>query len=323
MLVWAAIRFNAWVVVVEQLIFAVAISLLTQLGSGPFEDIVNTTAAASSTRYAQLYLICVVLIGLPLAMAMQQRERAVARLSASERMFRRNFTESRIPIALVTLEHGEARFADCNPATTELLRRPVEDLLGQPVSASLESDELLGAFEAMTAGSAPGWTGPVGVVGQPRKRLEATLSLLEVDEESASLSLHMVDVTEPVELQERLQAERDYTRAVIDTASSMIVVADVNGMVIAANPATTALTGFAEEELVGQPFWERLIPEDQRESAEALFREPALLPRTGEAQLLTKDDGLRLVMFSADVYQAERRGSGHLRRLGHGRDGRP
>ena len=119
----------------------------------------------------------------------------------------------------------------------------------------------------MSGGELMGWTGPVGVVDQPRTRLETTLSLLESDEERASFSLHMVDVTEPLELQERLQAERDYTRSVIDTASSMIVVTDVDGTIIVANPALTALTGFTEDELVGRPFWEKLITEEQREPA--------------------------------------------------------
>ena len=304
-LVWAAVRFSPWVVVIEQIVFAVAISLLTQLGGGPFADIVHTTAAASSTRYAQLYLICVVLIGLPLAVAMQQRERAVARLVTSERMFRRNFTESRIPIALLVCEHDEARFADCNQAAATLLQRPVGELVDGPVSATLESSELLDAVRAMSAGDLLGWTGPVGVVGRPRTRLEATLSLLEHDDERASFSLHMVDVTEPPELQERLQAERDYTRAVIDTASSMIVVTDVAGTIIVANPAVTALTGFTEDELVGRPFWEQLISEERRQPASEGFGDPELLPRQGEAQLRTKDDGLRLVVFSADVYRAD------------------
>jgi len=304
-LVWAAVRFSPWVVVIEQVVFAVAISLLTQLGGGPFQDIVNTTAAASSTRYAQLYLICVVLIGLPLAIAMEQRERAVGRLVASERMFRRNFTESRIPIALLVCEQDEPRFADCNAATAELLHHPVEELVGHPVAASLESSELVAAVKAMSEGASTGWSGPVGVVGQPRTRLEATLSLLESEEERASFSLHMVDLTEPLELQERLQAERDYTRAVIDTASSMIAVTDVAGTIIVANPALTALTGFSEDDLVGGPFWERLLTEDQHEEAAELFSDPSQLPRTGEAQLRTKDDGLRLVVFSADVYRAD------------------
>jgi PAS domain S-box-containing protein len=304
-LVWAAVRFSPWVVVIEQILFAVAISLLTQLGGGPFADIVNTSAAASSTRYAQLYIICVVLIGLPLAIAMEQRERAVARLVTSERMFRRNFTESRIPIALLVFEQDEARIGDCNQATAVLLHRSVDELVGRPVATLLESTDLLHAVAAMSGGELMGWTGPVGVVDQPRTRLETTLSLLESDEERASFSLHMVDVTEPLELQERLQAERDYTRSVIDTASSMIVVTDVDGTIIVANPALTALTGFTEDELVGRPFWEKLITEEQREPASQIFGDPQQLPREGEAQLRTKDDGLRLVVFSADVYQAD------------------
>ena len=90
----------------------------------------------------------------------------------------------------------------------------------------------------------------------------------------------MVDVTEPVALQERLQAERDYTRAVIDSASSMIVLTRPDGTVIAANPATTQLTGFTEAELVGRPMWELLIAKDQRAGVEDLFVQQNL-PRDG------------------------------------------
>ena len=77
----------------------------------------------------------------------------------------------------------------------------------------------------------------------------------------------MVDVTEPLELQERLQAERDYTRSVIDTASSMIVVTDVTARSSSRTPPLTTLTGYTEDELVGRPFWEQLLTEDQREAA--------------------------------------------------------
>ena len=84
----------------------------------------------------------------------------------------------------------------------------------------------------------------------------------------------MVDVTEPLELRERLEQERDYTRAVIDTASSMIVLTTVDGTVIAANPATTALTGFTEAELVGRPLWETLVPAERRDDRRGQVRRP-------------------------------------------------
>ena len=301
-IVWAAFRFNAWIVVMEQVIFAVAVSLLTQLGRGPFADLVGS--AASNTRYAQLYLICVVLIGLPLAIAMQQREHAVAawleRAHVPPQLHRLTDPD-RLLVTACRDRHGSPR---PTLATAVLLGRPPEELVGRPLDDPLESTGFFEALDAMPPAPTRGWSGPVSVVDQPRTRLEATLSLLEHEGEHASFSLHMVDVTGPQELQERLQAERDYTRSVIDTASSMIVLTDVEGTVIVANPATTALTGYTEEELVGSPFWEHLITDDQRGQAAELFRDPSQLPLSGEAQLQTKGSGPRLVVFSADVYQA-------------------
>ena len=97
--------------------------------------------------------------------------------------------------------------------------------------------------------------------------------------------------------------ERNYTRAVIDTASSMIVLTRLDGTVIAANPATTRITGYSEAELVGRPLWEYLLTGGQREDATELFATQQL-PRTGEAQLQTKDGQQLAVMFSSDMHRA-------------------
>ena len=64
-IVWAAVRFSKWVVVIEQILYAFAVTLLTQFGLGPFTPLVESDAGLS-TQHAQLYLICLVLIGLPL-----------------------------------------------------------------------------------------------------------------------------------------------------------------------------------------------------------------------------------------------------------------
>lgn len=302
-IVWAAVRFGEWIVVTEQICYATTVTLFTQYGSGPFSPLVESDPGRS-TQHAQLYLMCLVLIGLPLVAAMAQREQALARLSASERVFRRIFTQSRVPVALVRLEGDEVTFAECNEATARLLRRGTTALVGQPVSEFLSSPELLAGFaDIVVAHGATGWSGPVDVREDPRIRLDGTLSLLEQGEERSYFSLHMVDVTEPLELQERLQAERDYTRAVIDSASSMIVLTRLDGTVIAANPATTALTGFTEEELLGRPMWELLLSVARHEDTKALFTRQRL-PRSGEAQLQTKSGKHRAVIFSTDVHRA-------------------
>ncbi|MET0998625.1 MAG: ATP-binding protein [Marmoricola sp.] len=301
-IVWAAVRFSEWVVVLEQIAYATAVTLFTQYGSGPFSPSVDSDPA-NSTQHAQLYLICLVLIGLPLATAMRQHDDALTRVRASERTFRRNFTESLVPVAIISRESDELFFLECNEATIDLLQQSSGELHRQRVTDLLTAPGLQEAARRIVSSELNGWSGPIGVNASPRTRLDGTLSLIEELEDSATFSLHLVDVTAPQEMQERLEAERNYTRAVIDVASSMIVLTRLDGTVIAANPATTAVTGFTEDDLVGRPVWDLLMAGQQRDGTADLFARQEL-PATGEAQLRTKDGRQVAVVFSSEVHQA-------------------
>ncbi len=300
-IVWAAVRFSEWVVVLESIAYATAVTVFTQYGAGPFSPTFDADAG-NSTQHAQLYLICLVLIGLPLAKAMRQHDDALTKVLASERTFRRNFTESRVPVAILRRADDELFFAECNDATVDLLQQSSGGLERQRVTDLLMAPELDDAARRIVSGRAAGWTGPIGVTAKPRTRLDGTLSLIEELEDGATFSLHLVDVTAPHEMQERLQAERNYTRAVIDSASSMIVLTSPDGTVIAANPATTTLLGYTEEELLGRPMWELMMAGQQAVGAARLFADN-LLPRTGEAQLRTKDGQQLAVIFSSQMHQ--------------------
>jgi PAS domain S-box-containing protein len=194
LLVWAAARFDVRVVVVEQVAFAVVVNLATRYGWGPFNAEATGTV---TTQMAQLYLISLALVGLPLSRALDQRATAMERVGHSEEL-------------------------------------------------------LLASTVASTA---------------------------------------------------QLQAERDWTRAVIETASSMIVVTTGDGTVIAANRATTDLTGYAEEELTGRPLWSVLVPPEQQESVAAAFSDTAVVPTTGELMLVTRDGGHRVVEYATSTHR--------------------
>ena len=141
-IVWAAVRFRPCVVVVEQIVFAAVVTLLTQYGSGPFSPRAADPDSGLSTLHAQLYLICLVLIGLPLAKAMEQRDTALRKVRASERTFRRNFTESRVPVALIERRGEELFFTECNDASVALLGQSSADLANQRVTDLLTSADL-------------------------------------------------------------------------------------------------------------------------------------------------------------------------------------
>ena len=245
----AAVRFDVRVVVLEQVLFATAV---TCTRAPPGARSTRSPRASSGVEHpgSAADLICVALIGLPLAKAMSRRARALVQLSTSELTFRRNFTESRVPVAIVsrtagTVLHRAQRRHRRTPG------RMSADLAGHPVTELSSSPELEDAAARLAAGqtAACGYRSvSFRATHAPRRN---ALTHRGPRGGVPAPSLHLVDVTGPQEMQERLEAERTYTRAVIETASSMILLTRLDGTVIAANPATTTLTGLTRKNWSG------------------------------------------------------------------------
>lgn len=96
-------------------------------------------------------------------------------------------------------------------------------------------------------------------------------------------------------------SEKQRTEAVIESSSTPILVTDSDGVLLSVNPATTQLTGFTPEELLGRPFWERLLPPERWEASRQLFRSPNDFPERGEGIILTASGGDRIVTYSNGV----------------------
>lgn len=300
-LVWAALRFGPRVVAVEQTIFAVAVIAATQLGWGPFPAR-ELGGISPSIQAAQVYLLCILMTGLPLALAARQRDLATERLRASREVFRRNFTESRVAIVLMFWDGHTLRFAQCNAAAEALLGRGSADLAGATVAELVTGADLDAVAARSAAGTAIGWSGRLGLAGSDVV-LDGTLSPIQELRARSFFSLHLFDVTDQIRFQERLQAEKDYTRAVTDTAASMLVVTTPDGTITRVNPATTALTGFSAEELIGHKLWDDLLVEGTQEAARGLFETGGATGGSAEGLLRTKAGGVVAVVFTLSVYR--------------------
>ena len=64
------------------------------------------------------------------------------------------------------------------------------------------------------------------------------------------------DITDRVNAQAELRAERDFVSAILDTAPSLIMVLDAQGHIVRFNRACEALSGVPMSEVAGRPFWE-------------------------------------------------------------------
>jgi PAS domain S-box-containing protein len=73
------------------------------------------------------------------------------------------------------------------------------------------------------------------------------------------------DITDRVNAQAELRAERDFVSAILDTAPSLVMVLDSNGHLVRFNRACEELSGVSMSDVAGRPIWELpfLLDEDR------------------------------------------------------------
>jgi PAS domain S-box-containing protein len=79
------------------------------------------------------------------------------------------------------------------------------------------------------------------------------------------------DLTEQIMAEDTLNAERDFTDAVLDTVGAMVIVLDREGRVVRFNRAAEELTGFSEAEVKETPFWDLFVRAEDGDAVHDLF----------------------------------------------------
>jgi len=102
------------------------------------------------------------------------------------------------------------------------------------------------------------------------RRLETVGSNLIDDEAIRGVVLTSRDVTERVQIEERLRASERRFRAVVQHASDVVTVADADGTITYTSPSMERVLGYGPEELVGTQTRELMHPEDMTRVEEAV-----------------------------------------------------
>lgn len=93
-----------------------------------------------------------------------------------------------------------------------------------------------------------------------------------------------------------LEHERDFTRAVVETVPSLLIVTDVRGRIVEFNRACEALSGWTAAEARGRTLWELVIDRSEREALDAAFH-PSALPNVHENHWVTRSGERRLILW--------------------------
>src|SRR6478609_9662865 len=314
LLVWAAIRFNTFTTAVELFAFAVTATFMSAAGHGPFgfDYERGEISAFGMGAVVQAYILVAALMSLPLAIGVEQRRRLLDRMSASEHLFRHNFTESVVGMLLMR-SSGPHLFeiTDLNDAAARLIGAP-EDTLGRGLGDVLVTKDPLDLIATrMLAGTLEGWRGRTGVRGRSGTRVDVALSLIATQPEPM-FAAQLLDVTAEHEALRRLTSAEMLTSATLDTTNALFIVCDLYGEVVRVNPSTCALTGFPEDELVGTEVWDLPFAPPGSSGYPTGLPDDVHAQVSRETGLITRDGERRQVLWNAAYVRNERDRPTHL-----------
>jgi len=177
------------------------------------------------------------------------------------------------------------------------------------VAVRIEVDDLAYSSPGFDSATAP-FTADIEVDGVTRGRLAVARAEDEAgavsgfaDEEQqlfASIARRLASHCRNRAAAARLPRARAYAEQLIETANAMIVGLAPDGRVLFVNAKVEEVTGYAQDELVGQDWFSRLLPDDPGQRTRAAFEtsitggEPV---RDFENTIVTRDGAARRILW--------------------------
>jgi PAS domain S-box-containing protein len=177
-------------------------------------------------------------------------------------------------IDCIWLVNLEGRIIRCNKATSNLLKKPFNEIFGQPWH------QLIPGRSSSIEGS------PLLCIGETKKREATVLSmngrwfnvsadpLLDESDHYIGAVFVMSDITEQKRIEDTLQESEERYRSVVQAASDAIISTDINGNIIFWNDAAERIYGYSAEEVMGKLFT-FVMPEGLRDYMKNMFRQVA------------------------------------------------
>lgn len=312
-IIWAGVAFGSRVVVVEQVLMAFTITGLTVAGNGPFVSVEHPAGSTASNVVTQLYLVCLVITGLPLALAVRQQLRATLAVRGEQRRTEAVIDSSTTPIIVAD---GRGTMISVNPAVTRLTGWTPDDLLGHAFwSHLLPRDQWEVTRKAFSDPDHIPQTGETVILTAAGGERVVTYSngvYHSPDDGSLQYVLTMSDITEE-------RATQHLLRHLLRSATTVAIVGtDQDGRITVVNAGAESLLRIDAREATRHSFLDFLDPDElalRGVTSGVPIGFATLIHGVSEAESQTRDwtwvppDGVPLVVSMTTSVIAD--GSGH------------
>jgi PAS domain S-box-containing protein len=217
----------------------------------------------------------------------------------------------------VVAQDLDGRIVLWNAGARRLYGYSIDDVIGQPSSVLHTEGDVAGGLPIemrVTALKDGKWDGVVERVRKDGSRFPARVVLTPRRDASGTpvgFLLISKDISDELEMTNRLEATRAYADALLESAPDAIVIVSGEGTMELVNAQTERLFGYSREELIGRPV-ELLVPgpyHDRHPShRNSFFREPRTRPMGAglELQGLRRDGTEFPVEISLSPIETER-----------------
>jgi PAS domain S-box-containing protein len=198
-----------------------------------------------------------------------ERVQAEEQLREKEEQYRSIFEASVNGLFIVDLKDGHV--VEVNPKACQMWGYTYEEMLGRPLGISDETQQIpIHALEVINAGGQ-------FQMRDITMRKDGTSFHVEVHatpftyKGQPHLLAIVRDITEQIEAERQLREKEEQYRSIFEATSDGLIISDMNGFVVEANPAACTMHGYSYEEFIGLLPSDIIHPDQLRN-----FREQAL-----------------------------------------------
>jgi len=236
------------------------------------------------------------------ALKRTKKGRRLDKLLEGEAQFRAIFENAAIGIVLADTE---GRPEECNPAFERMFGYTASELMAMRIDDFTHPDdthETLAALRALVDGELEHVHTEKRCIHKDGSVIWVHIVASTVPRENGKLALSIAMV-EDISAQKKAESEavaaRDYAADLIETADAIIIGLDLDGVVLDCNTAAEKISGYTREQLVGQNWFELVVPRERYPHVWAEFERllaggPA---RRFENPILTKSGEERYIVW--------------------------